>query len=69
MKQPCPKKPGWTMEYLDRETVWAEKEYTKYQQFTPAERILMGEELRITCYGEDAINARLQGPAQLLERA
>jgi len=68
MKLPCPKKPGWTMEILDREKVWAEKEWEKYAQYTPAERILFGEEIRMMWYGPEAINARLQGPIEVLER-
>ena len=68
MKEQSPKREGWTMEELDAREVWAEKEFEKYLTYTPEQRILFGEELRMDCYGPSAINTRLQGPIDVLER-
>ena len=65
-----PIRPGCVLEFFeDAEAVWREKEYLKYQDVTPAERIRHGEELRRMAYGERYAAARLQGPVEGLERA
>ncbi len=62
-----PLRPGWTMEEFTTEEAWAEKEYEYYVHYSPAQRILFGEELRISAYGHDAVNARLSRLPQVLE--
>jgi hypothetical protein len=54
-----PKREGWVFEVLDESQVFAELEWQKHAQYTPAERIRFGEELRRLAYGDDAIDARM----------
>jgi hypothetical protein len=51
---------GWVYEILDAEEAFTQREWQKYCQYTPAERIKFGEELRRMVYGNDAIDARIQ---------
>jgi len=69
VNSPRPDRPGWVFEVLDARRVFAEREWQKYVDHTPAERIRFGEELRRMAYGDDAINARVQCVFTITQRS
>ena len=54
-----PKRRGWVLEIRSEQEVFQEREWQRYADATPAQRIGYGEELRRMAYGDAVIEQKM----------